>query len=264
MNLLSSEQWQRLDEIIFEIHALTDLATLTDYVLHRLPEYLGCHFASWSEHNSQLYLTSVRNSNSHQKEVEKMLPVLLKVLPDHPVFPLFMDFETGRVRFVHTVERLRSHTSGARYHESIYYQELASHFQIEDQLLMHVMMRDLRGVVLTFHSQSVISDTIYLHACVLRGHLLARLHSLECGEISSGQDAERILEHLHDSLTGREYEVLRWLCTGKSNDEIGTVLGISKRTVDKHVENLLRRLDEESRGRIIARYGSVVTNSSSA
>ena len=48
-------------------------------------------------------------------------------------------------------------------------------------------------------------------------------------------------------LTGRESEVLHWLSTGKRNDEIAIILGISPRTVHKHVEHILAKLGVETR-----------------
>lgn len=48
-------------------------------------------------------------------------------------------------------------------------------------------------------------------------------------------------------LTPREREVLLWISEGKSNPEIGLILGISARTVEKHVERLLAKLNVESR-----------------
>jgi DNA-binding CsgD family transcriptional regulator len=43
-------------------------------------------------------------------------------------------------------------------------------------------------------------------------------------------------------LTGRESEVLLWVAQGKTNEEIACILGGSRRTIDKHVENLLIKL----------------------
>jgi DNA-binding CsgD family transcriptional regulator len=48
-------------------------------------------------------------------------------------------------------------------------------------------------------------------------------------------------------LTRRESDVLLWVTRGKSNEEIGLILGISLRTVKKHLEQLFRKLDVESR-----------------
>ena len=48
-------------------------------------------------------------------------------------------------------------------------------------------------------------------------------------------------------LSKRESEVGRWICTGKTNAEIGAILGISPRTVDKHVEHIFEKLGVETR-----------------
>lgn len=45
----------------------------------------------------------------------------------------------------------------------------------------------------------------------------------------------------------REAEVLHWVAEGNSNHVIATILSVSKRTVDKQVENILRKLGVESR-----------------
>lgn len=48
-------------------------------------------------------------------------------------------------------------------------------------------------------------------------------------------------------LTRRETEVSSWIAQGKTNREIGIILGISTRTVEKHLENVLRKLQIENR-----------------
>ena len=48
------------------------------------------------------------------------------------------------------------------------------------------------------------------------------------------------------NLTEREEEVLYLICKGNSNQEIGDALHISKRTVDKHRENLLLKTSSKN------------------
>jgi len=49
-------------------------------------------------------------------------------------------------------------------------------------------------------------------------------------------------------LTRRELEVLRWVAQGKRNREIGAIMCISPRTIQKHVQSILAKLCVETRG----------------
>jgi DNA-binding CsgD family transcriptional regulator len=48
-------------------------------------------------------------------------------------------------------------------------------------------------------------------------------------------------------LTTREGEVLSWLSKGKTNRDIAQILGLSHRTVDKHLEQIYAKLGVENR-----------------
>lgn len=56
-----------------------------------------------------------------------------------------------------------------------------------------------------------------------------------------------------DLLTRREQEVLKWVYLGKSNIEIGIILGISSLTVKNHVQEILRRLDVQNRTQAVGK-----------
>lgn len=48
-------------------------------------------------------------------------------------------------------------------------------------------------------------------------------------------------------LTQREAEVLHWVALGKTNTEVGSVLAMSPRTVNKHLEHIFLKLNVETR-----------------
>jgi DNA-binding CsgD family transcriptional regulator len=48
-------------------------------------------------------------------------------------------------------------------------------------------------------------------------------------------------------LTPRETEVLRWVIEGKVTSEVGDILAISPRTVQKHLERIYQKLGVEGR-----------------
>jgi transcriptional regulator EpsA len=53
-------------------------------------------------------------------------------------------------------------------------------------------------------------------------------------------------------ITEREKEILRWVRDGKSNQQIGDVLGISALTVKNHVQKVLRKLGAANRAQAVA------------
>jgi len=55
------------------------------------------------------------------------------------------------------------------------------------------------------------------------------------------------------SISERESEVLLWVSRGKSNREIGEILTISPRTVDKHLEQIFQKLGVANRASAAAR-----------
>ncbi|MFT3786280.1 MAG: helix-turn-helix transcriptional regulator [Tepidisphaeraceae bacterium] len=54
-----------------------------------------------------------------------------------------------------------------------------------------------------------------------------------------------------EPLTTREADVLLWVVRGKTNPEIGMILGISPRTVQKHLEHIFLKLNVEGRAACI-------------
>lgn len=83
----------------------------------------------------------------------------------------------------------------------------------------------------------------FLHAAWVRTKISL---SAKAGE-SEAHPSER------DLLTLRELEVLKWVCQGKSNIEIGIILGISPLTVKNHVQGILRRLNVQNRTQAVGK-----------
>lgn len=70
-------------------------------------------------------------------------------------------------------------------------------------------------------------------------------HLFRVTEVESDNANEVLREQLQ--LTQREAEVLTWIAHGKSNRDIGEILGISPRTVNKHLEQIFTKLGVENR-----------------
>jgi DNA-binding response OmpR family regulator/DNA-binding CsgD family transcriptional regulator len=70
-------------------------------------------------------------------------------------------------------------------------------------------------------------------------------------EVTAGGDEQLLQQTMQ--LTSREAEVLLWISRGKSNREIGEILNISPRTVNKHLEQVFVKLGVENRASAAAR-----------
>ncbi|MFB1002251.1 MAG: DNA-binding response regulator [Pseudomonadales bacterium] len=60
-------------------------------------------------------------------------------------------------------------------------------------------------------------------------------------------DSDTALLKKEFGLTDRESEVLAWISQGKTNREIGIILSMSPRTVNKHLEQIYKKLGVENR-----------------
>jgi len=84
----------------------------------------------------------------------------------------------------------------------------------------------------------------YLHAAWVRVHL---------GRVAEEPAlASRTLARPR-VLTPREVEILRWAHDGKSNIEIGMILGISSLTVKNHIQKILRKLNVQNRTQAVSK-----------
>jgi DNA-binding response OmpR family regulator len=73
---------------------------------------------------------------------------------------------------------------------------------------------------------------------------------------TQAQDDERLRQHFQ--LTIREAEVLAWIAKGKSNRDIGEILGLSSRTVNKHLEQIYVKLGVENRASAAVKAANIL------
>ena len=59
------------------------------------------------------------------------------------------------------------------------------------------------------------------------------------------------IKQLIDSLTPREYEILRWVITGMLNKQIASSLNISERTVKAHRSQIMQKLNVVSVAQLV-------------
>lgn len=99
----------------------------------------------------------------------------------------------------------------------------------------------------------------YLIKPVVPDELVARLHAhlrvaSALNEARHQASTEEPGNLLPNPLTQREIDVLEWVACGKTNRDIGDILGTSPRTVNKHLEHIFEKLGVETRTAAVAQF----------
>lgn len=101
----------------------------------------------------------------------------------------------------------------------------------------------------------------YLVKPVVPDELVARLqaHLRVAREMNAamrdrGEELAPAAALLPNPLTQREMDVLEWVARGKTNRDVAEILGMSPRTVNKHLEHIYEKLGVETRTAAVAQF----------
>lgn len=108
-----------------------------------------------------------------------------------------------------------------------------------EALLKHLVGGGKTPVALPLGAQAAALQASYV------GQIGENEFLLRLSEVSTLRDEDLLRERLKVSM--REAEVLLWLAHGKANRDIAEILGLSTRTVDKHLEQVYTKLGVENR-----------------
>ena len=104
------------------------------------------------------------------------------------------------------------------------------------------VMKDINIEVLKMIIKTVKDGAMWLDPLVV-----PILRDKNCGVIPPRQMSRAIFKEHHANLTQREYEVLKLVVDGKSNNEIAQELTISEHTAKAHVCNIIQKLVVDDR-----------------
>jgi transcriptional regulator EpsA len=148
----------------------------------------------------------------------------------------------------------------------------ADHAQIYEQFRDDLNKAGLRNAIVHGDRVSAHSDASFFiifnvdeEVTPMHGHLmqllLPYLHLAFNHVVSqdgcSDSVSEAIEVVLPTSITGRELQVLQWICSGKSNYEIGVILNVSPLTVKNHVQKIFRKFNVHNRAQAVSRAMSL-------
>ena len=118
-----------------------------------------------------------------------------------------------------------------------------------EHLSLPVVVNRQRLTALSYRRQrkAAFTDADLLAVTLLKPHLLQALANARAFEHFAGLTAHLSSGGPMEALTQRELEVGFWLSQGKTNREVALIIAATPRTVEKHVENILRKLCVENR-----------------
>jgi DNA-binding NarL/FixJ family response regulator len=118
--------------------------------------------------------------------------------------------------------------------------------EVDDSFMVAGVEAGARGIV---DGQARIGEVVGAVKAAAEGHRVVDpdrfLGAVEV--IARAREVKRDRSERAERLTRRERDVLRCLATAMSNADIAGRLSISPRTVDKHVQHILRKLEVKSR-----------------
>lgn len=151
---------------------------------------------------------------------------------EHPLVR-FHAYQGGRVP-----QRISDSVPFEQFRRTALYNDYYRRIRIDHAIALPIYVRD--GLLVSFvlnRTRRDFTDRERALLEVLRPHL-ARIY-------------QRI--NTVGQLTAREAEVLRWVAAGKSDAQIGAILRISARTVQKHLQNVYSKLGVEGRTAAVMR-----------
>lgn len=104
------------------------------------------------------------------------------------------------------------------------------------------VMKDINIEILKMIIQTIKDGAMWLDPQVV-----PILREKNCGVIPPRQMSRAMFKEQHANLTQREYEVLKLVVDGKSNNEIAQELTISEHTAKAHVCNIIQKLVVDDR-----------------
>jgi DNA-binding CsgD family transcriptional regulator len=271
---LSSSELECLQEFLLSLYGASDLEALRRLIAEGASRLIASDRANFNQFDV---------SETHRMVIPEPVPAYWRQLS--PILLAHMHEHTlghpTRVPPLHTAVTF-SDRHDAQWEKSTLYHEYYVPAGARHQLFVHLFQKGTVRSSLAFNRSRrdfsvrdrAILELVSPHvACAW--HNVSKLQQLRspvglaveltaerkqtAGEAAPGVDR---LTHLGLRLTLREAEILDWVAEGKRNREIGLIIGISARTVGKHLEHIMQKLGVETRTSA-ACYWLEATNQSS-
>ena len=172
---------------------------------------------------------------------QEMQSLLLKLLPENPAAPALRRGARG-------VLSLNDFVTQREFERTALYNEIMRPINVRFQLLVPLEVPGYVAAVSvnrrSHFSREEIRRLRLFSPHLVRAYLNAQAFT-KLRALASDVPQLDLLQEL--GLTPQESHIMHWLIHGKRDSEIAQILNSKKRTVEKHVQHILARLDVETR-----------------
>lgn len=251
MESLSASSLHKLLRATAQATEFSDLAEFRTGVIGLAHELVPCESVSYNEIRPGSDAIVV--ADPHEWLTEESIETFARLAGENPLIEYYVRTGDGRpVRFSDFVSRRRLHTLAL-------YDELYGQIGVEHQiaLVLPAPPGEIIGVALNRHRRDFTGEEAAMLE-LLRGPLRAcylRLVEREqlIGLLNGARDAETTEHAAALGLSERQTEIIHGVLGGASNAAVGASLGISRRTVEKHLQNIYAQLNVTSRTQAVAK-----------
>lgn len=261
MPQISANDCQKLLELTGELHSIRSAASLPQQFLRALRpvisyEFGGCHLIEPSRHHVAAFSASPKPEGS-------LLPVQHKdywrLAGQHPLHQVALAKHSRAWKLSDVIKRQSFQLTEC-------YRTLYRPLKADFELAAAIPDPEASGAFLfiSLHRlkhdfterDRLLFNLLLPQLSAVRRRLAESLHNAPAPVTSPLGDEQLFREWVQTGnrweLTQREVDVLFWLCQGKTNGEIGKILGIAERTAETHALHIYPKIGVENRYNAIA------------
>jgi DNA-binding CsgD family transcriptional regulator len=234
-----------VDRVLRILPPLYTYAPLNEFLttsIHLLHGLMQCDHSAWFvyEYRDRVRLRAIAESD--RRVTRDVAAILEEGVTSHPLARhCAIERPAGAVLLSDTPER-------ARMEHRERYAEIYRLLEMDHEITLPIVLSSERSVGISFRKRARDFTERDRHLLnLLQPHVQRAFANAEL--VDARGDSRPVQSALADTsvLTDREAEVAFWIAEGKTNSEIGLILGMATRTVEKHVEHLLEKLRVENR-----------------
>ncbi len=242
---LSRNEIQKLNLAIADIYALREPGEFFAKIVVIIRDLLSSDTASYNECDSDIRFKKVVTSSPHHDRIfRKYETPFMEYISTHPGFDIASPWQCI---ILSDVIKPSAFKRTELYNE--YYRHLDVHSQMFTELPAPGGMRSflmLTRAILNFtEGDRFMLGIVRPH--IVRAYRNAMELQLYREKVALFERGEEFPALRALGLTGSEAVVLGWAAKGKTNADIALILGISRRTVEKHLERIYEKLGVETK-----------------